>query len=506
VTTVHDPARPASPARARPRGLPIAAVIAMSVLLAVIIGWGIGTLAGSQAPAVLCLAPLVLVVPVVIWRRPALGLYGILVGTATIEQFAYTVGPRGGAITDRVPFFHSITPGSGVTPCEMLLFLTCAVLVLQRIRDRTPVFPRSRVAACIAVLLGIVTLYVLIGLAKHGSFKITMWEIRPWFYLGATYVLGSAFLSTRRSAMTVLWIYVLGTGAKAIYGITIWLSIRHVSPRPESILAHEESFFFGLFFAIAVGLWVFSIKGRLRTTATILLPFVILADMANTRRTAWAIIGSTILILFAVAYQHLPARRRALRLGAACTVAIAAVYIPAEWSHSGALAQPVRALRSQVAPDARDLQSDQYRKVEDVNLELNIHASRSMGSGFGLPIDYSVPIVNLQSIDSFIAYIPHDGVLYVWMRMGLLGELALLAVIGSALLAAGALTRVEEPLVGLLGTIVVCAVTAYVIMGAQDMGFSWFRIALCLGALLGSVEAAGHWQIGTPSNTEATIG
>ncbi len=36
----------------------------------------------------------------------------------------------------------------------------------------------------------------------------------------------------------------------------------------------------------------------------------------------------------------------------------------------------------------------------------------------------------------------------------------------------------------------VCAVVAYLVQGYNDMGFTWFRIALCMGVLLGTTEAA----------------
>jgi len=505
MTTLERPIPTTRSDQKKSSGQPVVVllVLLVAVVVSVAVGCAVGELAGGRAPVAACLVPVVLV-PIAIWKRPVLGFYTILAGTAVVEQFTYTVGPRNGAITDRIPFFHSVSPGIGVTAAEVLLFFTCVVYGLQQIRDRQPILPRSRLARCIAVFLVVVLVYLVVGLAHHGSFKIAMWEIRPWFYLAGMYVLGSAFVTTKRSLMTVLWIYVLGTGAKALYGVEIWLSIRHVSPRPEAILAHEESFFFGLFVVITIGLWIFSIKGRLRTTATMLLPFVLLADMANTRRTAWAILGACLLIVFAVAYARLPDRRQTLRRIAFVSVAVAAVYVPAQWNHDGTLAQPVRALRSQIAPDTRDEQSDQYRQAEDANLELNIRASRSLGAGFGRPIDYALPIVNLESIDAFIAYIPHDGVLYVWMRMGVIGELAFLAVIGSAVLAAGTLTKDRDPLMGLLGTVVTCAVVAYVIMGAQDMGFFWFRIALCVGGLLGAVEAAGR-ETRTPTDREVRV-
>jgi hypothetical protein len=45
-------------------------------------------------------------------------------------------------------------------------------------------------------------------------------------------------------------------------------------------------------------------------------------------------------------------------------------------------------------------------------------------------------------------------------------------------------------MIGLLGAMVACAAVAWVLMGQDDMGFFWFRIAAYFGCLLGLLHAA----------------
>jgi O-antigen ligase len=113
-----------------------------------------------------------------------------------------------------------------------------------------------------------------------------------------------------------------------------------------------------------------------------------------------------------------------------------------------------------------------------------------VGLGFGRPINYALPIANIRNIDPMIVYVPHNSVLYIWMRLGIVGEAAFLMMIAAAILRAVQLARVRDPLLALFGTLTVCAVMAYLVMGYNDMGFSWFRIALCMGILFGATEAA----------------
>jgi hypothetical protein len=263
-----------------------------------------------------------------------------------------------------------------------------------------------------------------------------------------------------------------------------------MSPRPESVLGHEEALFFGVFIFLTLALWLYDVRGRLRTTATAFLPLVIAADLANSRRAAWLVLGSGLIVLAVVAVRCLPARRHmVLRLGAVALV-ISAVYFPAFWNKTGGLAQPARAVRSIVAPSMRDASSDLYRVQENANLAVNIQQGGLVGKGFGVPIDYSLPIADIRDIDPMIDYVPHNGVLYVLMRMGLLGGVALWSLIAIGVIGACRLARMHDRELAVVGAVLVCALIGYAMEGAVDQGFFFYRIAFVMGSLLGLAEAA----------------
>ena len=298
-------------------------------------------------------------------------------------------------------------------------------------------------------------------------------------------------MASRRALNAVLWTFVLGSGFKAIQGVYIFFGTRNLTPPPDAILSHEESFFFGIFAMLAISLWVYRQRGWLRTTATALLPLVLLADLGNARRTAWLILGADLLVMVALAYVALPERRHVIRRFATVLLVVSVVYFPLEWNSTSTIAQPARAIRSAIAPNARDELSNEYRQQEDTNLAAMIARYSPFGTGFGVLIDYSVaPIVDISNVDSFIGYVPHNGVLYVWMRAGLPGELALWLFVAAAILLSIRATRARDPMVAVLGTLVACATVAWVIQGYDDMGFYFFRIAFAMGCMLGLLEAA----------------
>lgn len=461
------------------------------VLGAVLCGLLVGLLANGPVPVLALLLPLALV-PVLLWRSPRSGVLILLGSAVVVEQFPYMVGSRPGAVTSRIPFFHTVTPGSAVTPMAGLLLLLVGVWLLKSVQVGQQVLPASRVGRMLALLTGLLAAYVIVGLGRHGALKPAMWEIQPFLYVGLVFLLSSALLTTQRAVRTVLWTLVIGSGIKAFYGLQIFLSVRHASPRPDAVLGHEESFFFGLFVILVIGLWTFGVRGPLRNVATALLPVVLMADMVNSRRTAWALLFGCGLLMTAISYVRLPARRPMLLRCMAVVGVGLAIYLPLFWGKTGSTAQPARAVRSVVAPsssDARDSSSDRYRMLEDANLALNIRSHRSTGTGFGVPIHYDIPMVDLTGIASMLTYVPHDGVYWVWMRMGIVGEGVFLLFIAESVIAACRLTTVRDPETALLGAVVACALLGYMVMGQKDLGFYWFRIAVCMGVLLGAVDA-----------------
>ncbi len=465
-----------------------AAVVACS--LAVVAGLAAGMLGASGHPAIVFAFP-ALLIPVAIWKWDEAGVIIVLAVATLVEQATYTVGPGvAGAFTQNIPLFHSITQGSGVNLFEVLLVLILLIWVMKGALRGSLQLPHSALSRSIGVVLLLVLVGFGVGLSHGGQMRFAIWEVRPFIYLGSMFWLSASLLQTRRALRAVLWALVLGSGFKALQGLKIYIAARHLTPRPEAILAHEESFFFGLFIFLTLGLWIFEQRGALRTTATALLPVVLLANLANSRRTAWAILALGLVALIVVSYQALPHRRRLLRRLGVLLLIGSALYFPAFWNNDSTVGGAAQAVHSAVKPDARDASSDLYRTQENANLRFNIRRSPYLGTGFGVRIDYALPIDNISSIDPMIAYIPHNSVLYIWMRLGIVGEAAFLMMIAAAILRAVELTRVGDQELALIGTLTVCAVVAYVVMGYNDMGFTWFRIALCMGVLLGTTEAA----------------
>ena len=174
--------------------------------------------------------------------------------------------------------------------------------------------------------------------------------------LAASYFVTYTVVKNRAAIRTILWLFVICTGFKSLQASYMFFSFaRAMNPRPESLLSHEESVFFGILMVLTVGLWVYGQRGLLRIVATALLPFVIIATMANARRTAWPIVMIGLLALLLITWVTQPSKRRAVGPVLVLLAVISAVYFPLYWNKTGGgtLSQPARAVRSTVAPDPR---------------------------------------------------------------------------------------------------------------------------------------------------------
>jgi hypothetical protein len=289
----------------------------------------------------------------------------------------------------------------------------------------------------------------------------------------------------------MLWGIVVAGIVKALQGLYVWSMTRSWTPKPEDLLGHEVAVFFTLYFVAVAALWMFNLRGRLRTIGTWGIPLVLFANMVNDRRAAWLLLGFGLIVVVAIGYRSLPHRRRKLRRFILVAIFASAIYLPAYWNHTdGTLGKPADAVRSEFSPTPRDALSNMYRVDEDANLKFNVQQNGLLGSGFGQLINYALPMPGLVTAgDAGITYVPHNSVLYLPMSMGLLGSTVFWVMLGAAIIAGCRLARCPDRLFAAVGTIAAAMVVAWALEGAVDMGFTFVRIAMVMGCLLGLIEA-----------------
>jgi hypothetical protein len=464
--------------------------------------------AGGHASALLAL--LAIFPAVAVWLRPQLGPFLLLLTGLLVEQFP--LGLRNGWTAVGVPITQSIPMFQGLgsfhlEPTDLLPVVIFLVYMIRSSHAGHRWWPRTQLSLGVLVVIGFVLFAEVNGLANHGDMRESLFECRPFIYFGAAYVLTALMIRTRSAVQAMLWAIVAAELIKSLQGTDVWWTTRNWHPRPESVLGHEEAMFFSLFFLLVAALWLFDIRGRLRTVATLAFPVVLFTDMVNDRRAAWLILGAGLIVLVAIGYQVVPRRRAKLRRILLVAAFVTAIYLPAYWNHTdGTLGKPADAVRSAFSPSARDALSNEYRNDEDANLKFNIEQDGVLGAGFGRLIDYALPMPGLvTAADAGITYVPHNTNLYLLMRMGLLGASAFWAMLGAAIIAGCRLARCPDRLFGVVGTIVAAMTVGWALEGATDLGFTFPRIAMVMGCLFGLLEASRHIHLASRSTCRARL-
>ena len=549
---------------ARTRRLQVAAAGALLVLVAALLG-PLGGFLSASGHGFLIAFVFALLVPVLFWRvRASPAVLFVVVGTS-IERFSDTGAD---AITAKVHLFQSFqeaygVPGGIITPVELLLILALLVWLARGVSERHIRLRASPLGVGVTVVFGMAVAMELFGLSRGGVFNISLWELRPFVYLAAAYLLASQLVapgesprppaglgdrSVRRGARrtssrihecappcatpsfasaadatgmvtdfrrsplvgqrgaldAILWGMVIGTGLKGLEGTERVITTASVFPKPEAILEHDESFFFSCFIGLTVALWLFGKRGNLRRLATAFLPLVVVADLGNNRRAAWVMLPAMLLALGIVAYVRTPPRRKVIASVMGVLVVLSTGYVLAFRNSTGLEAEPAHAMWSQFQPDPRDSNSNLYRQLENANLAIDIRAAAFTGTGFGVPIAHPIPLYDASNIDPLINFIPHNNILYVWLRLGTLGAIAFWWMIGAALVAACRLARHPDRTLGLFGAVAMMSVMAWLVQGWLDIGITSFRIVLLLGSLMGAV-AAGHRMAAREAGAPAAV-
>jgi hypothetical protein len=403
--------------------------------------------------AVVLGAGLALTLSIIRW--PMLGTYMLVVMPILFDGFPseWATTPISEAGVFRNLSYRGLPQFVYISIFEVIVVLTLASVLVKRFHthqylDRGPLYRP------LLMFGGIVMMGEFIGLLSTdlglqsvpGDFKITLWEVRPLLYIVLLYLVTVNTIKTPRHVRIVLWIVMLSTLARCFEGVYRYYKmtpdIREVAP---VILEHDDS----LFLVVAVGLVVAAIvwrnwlHKRFLWVALALLPFSFYMMDLNGRR---AVYMSVVIMLVAFvpmlwnAMRSQQQRKRFAR-GLVITAILAAAYLAVFWNKEGGIAAPAASVRSVFQPSERDYLSNLYRDQENTNLKYTISFSPIVGIGFGRPFQVIEPMVDLTKEWAFQFYMPHNNMLWLWMRMGIIGFVMFWVVVGGTILLAAACMR-----------------------------------------------------------------
>jgi O-antigen ligase len=425
----------------------------------------------GQPPFTLALLVLVLSM-IAIVVRPAIGVHVVVFFTLIGDNNTSIWFPMAKNFSSRESILF-LSDQIIVSPLEVLLVWTTLVWFVQLLYDRRRLH-RATLLWPVLVFGGFVVLGLMYGLARNGDTYAALWEVRPLLYVPLLYVLITNLFTRVEQYRLAFWLAVVAIGINAVIALQYRSTLSALQlENLESLIEHGAAVHIDLLFVALFATWMFPQCGLAKRWALVALTIpAVPAYFYSQRRAAFV----ALLIGFAVFAVVLRARnRRAFRWFVPIGVLVVGAYTAAFWSST-----------ADIAPDqisAEDQNSNLYRIIENYDIWFTIRAEPVTGIGFGHPFYRPVALPDI-SFFPFFEYIPHNSMLWIWMKTGFLGFVSLLFLLACAIRAGvSSLDRVRDSehavlaLVGLL-YVVMYAVFAYVDIAWDTRGMVFFAFAL----------------------------
>lgn len=370
-----------------------------------------------------------------------------------------------------------------VSAFELLVAGLVVAWIVRRLRGEERPLPGGTRPLFVFVGLALAALVVLglWGLARGGSFRQSLWQVRQLGWLAPLVMLFVAATPGDRARRTLLGAVVVAAVIRALLGLYFYYAIA----RPQGlevpyITTHSDSVLFVVALLVALQGLLEAPGLASSLTAAVVVPTVSWALVLNDRRLAFV---TLIFSLVSLPFVLRPGLRRKAALGLALLAPLVAGYVAVGWSSDAAIFQPVATLRS--VTDDTDA-STRSRDIEDYNLSRTAWASPVLGQGLGHPYQVVRQGDDLSQIFAQYRYLPHNSVLWLFSAGGIVGFLLVWMMLPVAVfLATRANLAAKTPVQHLLAVGAVFAVIAYAAQCYGDIGMQAWRPTLILAAFVG---------------------
>lgn len=475
-------------------------VTVAGLLLALLCGGAFIAL-GLDSPMLPLILLIALATPILLWRFSRAVLY---VTFASVCLFELMPTGYADALTDRVPFFwnvntifqiyaHADVKAIPLNLCEVFLLAAAACSAIRAIFTRTVCLRAGTLFAPIGLYLCFVALGWVNGMMTGGDFKLSLQEVRSQIYFLLAYLMAVNLVRERRHVDAFVWTTALCVGLKGfLYTFRRYVTLRGMPLPDQGVGSHEEAFLFDAFVLLLLVLALTGAYKRLQQVMWVLMPFVLTGNLATNRRAGTAALAIAVPILLLAAHRVLPERRRIVARIALALALVCAVYYPAFRNSDSAFAQPARAIRSQFQPDSRDASSNAYRVAEDANLMATIHLAPLLGYGYGKRMLHAVPIADISQMYEWWDVLPHDQILWVWMRVGTAGFVCFWMMASAIVIRAGFTMRDPDAdtIVKVVALFSLLTFSTLLIFGLLDLQLTNYRDMLFVGFWTGALAAA----------------
>lgn len=463
------------------RAVGVAAIFASAVAYAAV------TIASDGSPyLVLPFAAAVVALALFMW--PRFGLFTLFGAAILLEEWGIAgIEP----ITGQLHFFQNVSGYTSIplrfSIADSLAVLTLLAWLLRRLVGANEPARIGPLGKPMFALLGFFVVGFIVGIARGGDWNMSaaLAESRGPIYLCLTYFLSVNLIREPRHVTLLLRMLVVLVAVKAAQGLFNYIEMSNGPIWLEAVTAHEDVVFFDIALALAIGAFVLRMRDRIALALYAVAPIIMATELVTQRRVAFIAMGAAIVVLAALLSSAEP--RRTLILFGSASVAFV-VYAAIAWDQNGLLAQPIRALKGALDPSslsARDLSSNWWRELENLNITYTLRQLPLTGVGLGQQYLFTREPAELSNF-IYWRYMTHDAVLWVWLKTGIAGFFAFWALVAqTAVVGAALFRRLQTPQLRLIALLPLLLLVIQVVFSSVDLGLTYSRTMIALGVSLG---------------------
>ncbi len=465
----------------------------------------VALIAVRTAPTQFSLAlVLLLIIVALAIIRPRLAIYPIVFFTILGDPSTAPWYPFTANLSSRESILF-ISNGISFRPVELCLGALFVGWLFQRIGQRGVPFVKGRLYRPIMVFTLFLAFGLVHGLATGGDRNAAFWEIRAMLYLPVAYVLLMNLVDRKEQYRRLYTLIMVAVFINSIIALLNYGTLSEEKKESlESFVAHGATLPMNAMLVLLAASWLFKDGSRAKRAVLpfALVPVVYVYIISERRAGFIALLGALILLGMFLFWT----RPRAFWKVVPVVFLIGAAYTGAFWNNeTSAAGFPAQAIKSVIAPDQvseRNQGSDLYRVIEKADIVATIRSSPVLGIGFGHAFlrPYPLPEINPFLLEP---YMPHNAVLYMWMKLGALGFLSMVYLFGVTLLT-GARTVLRLPTndYAAITFTSVAFVMMYAIFAYVDI--SWDPQNMLFLSLAMAQIASAPRLIGTSGDDDAT--
>ena len=325
-----------------------------------------------------------------------------------------------------------VSDGLPLSPLEILVVITVLLWLIELFSTPGGRLVKDSLLTATAAFTGFVVLGFVVGIAGGGDIRVALFEGRAMLVLFPMYLL-IINLCDRRALRALAWTAIAAIFVNALFAL---LYLRQLSPQKleglEALGDHTAATHWNMIIVLTLVLFLY--RAGSRSSRFVMLglcvPTLIVYSAAQRRS---AVIG--LVVALGIVVLALWWRDRAKFLVIAPVLLLLGVgYTAAFWnstSSAGFPAQAVKSVISSTEPTEKDRSSDQYRDMENFDINYTIRSAPVLGIGFGQKFYRPIPLPDISFFE-FYEYIPHNSILWIWIKTGFGGFLSMLMMLGLA--------------------------------------------------------------------------